>query len=192
MGNPFVHLDLACNDLAAAKKFYGKVFDWKFNDMPAMNWTGIDVGEGTGGGIGTKQNPNEPTAWVAYVGVDDVKATIAKAEKHGAKILVPHMEVPGMGYLGVFVDPQGATIGVWQQGARPTADDSAPAAASQPASKRAKKSAKAAPPAAPAKAAKPAKKSAKKAAAAPAPAKKAAKKAAAPAAKGASKGAKKK
>lgn len=178
MGNPFVHLDLACNDLPAAKKFYGKVFDWKFMDMPSMNWSGINVGEGVGGGIGTKQNPNEPTAWTAYVGVADVKATIAKAEKAGATILVPYMEIPNMGYLGVFVDPQGATIGVWQQAAT---------AAAPAAKKASKKIAKAAPPAAaPAKPAKPAAKKAAKAAppapAAPAKsAKPAAKKAAPPA-----------
>lgn len=198
MGNPFVHLDLACNDIAAAKKFYGKVFDWKFMDMPSMNWSGINVGEGVGGGIGTKQNPNEPTAWTAYVGVDDVKATIAKAQKAGATILVPFMEIPNMGCLGVFVDPQGATIGVWQQGAQPQAAAAAPAKKSS--KKSAKKSAKAAPEAAAAKAApaaKPAKKSAKAPEAAAAkPAKKSAKKSAAaapaaPAAKPAKKSAKK-
>lgn len=114
MGNPFVHLDLATDDPASAKKFYKRVFDWKFIDFPAMGWTGIDVGQGVGGGLGKKQDKKEPTAWTAYVGVADVKKTIAKAKKAGASILVPYMEVGDMGSLGVFVDPQGATIGVWQ------------------------------------------------------------------------------
>jgi predicted enzyme related to lactoylglutathione lyase len=115
MGNPFVHLDLSTTDPAAAKKFYGAVFDWKFNDFPQMNWTGIDVGKGVGGGLGPKQDPQQPTAWTAYVEVDDLKATMTKAAEHGATVIVPHMEVPGMGWLGVFVDPQGGTIGLWQQ-----------------------------------------------------------------------------
>jgi uncharacterized protein len=114
MGNPFVHLDLSTDDPAAAKKFYKSVFDWKFKDFPEMKWTGIDVGKGVGGGIGGKNMPTQPTAWTAYVDVTDVKKTIAKAKKAGATIVVPFMEVGGMGALGVFVDPQGATIGVWQ------------------------------------------------------------------------------
>jgi predicted enzyme related to lactoylglutathione lyase len=163
MGNPFVHLDLVCDDPDAAKKFYGSVFDWKFLEFPEMRWTGIDVGEGVGGGLGGKQSPSDQTSWTAYVGVDDVKATIAKAEAAGATIVVPYMEVGGMGWLGVFVDPQGATIGVWQAAQRP--------AAKKATKKKAAKKAAAKP------AAKPAKKAAKKAAAKPAkPAKKAAKK----------------
>lgn len=136
MGNPFVHLDLSTTDPAAAKKFYGAVFDWKFNDFPQMNWTGIDVGQGVGGGLGPKQDPQQPTSWTAYVAVDDVRATIAKAAQHGATVIVPYMEVPGMGWLGVFVDPQGGTIGVWQAATPPPAPAPAKAPAKAPATKK--------------------------------------------------------
>jgi uncharacterized protein len=114
MGNPFVHLDLSTDDVSAAKKFYKSVFDWKFTEFPDMKWTGIGVGKGVGGGMAGKNMPNQPTAWTPYVDVTDVKKTIAKAKKAGATIVVPFMPVGDMGCLGVFVDPQGATIGVWQ------------------------------------------------------------------------------
>lgn len=143
MGNPFVHLDLSTDDIGAAKKFYKSVFDWRFKDFPQMQWSGIDVGKGVGGGIGKKQMPTQPTAWTAYVDVTDVKKTIAKAKKAGATIVVDHMEVPNMGYLGVFVDPQGATIGVWQT-MKKSAASAAPkkkkkSAARKPAKKPAKR-----------------------------------------------------
>ena len=121
MGNPFVHLDLACDDPAAAKKFYKSIFDWKFKEMPSMNWTGIDVGKGVGGGLGQKQMAQQPTAWTAYVEVADVKKTIAKAEKAGATVVQPYMEIPGMGSLAVFIDPQGAAFGVWATARKPAA-----------------------------------------------------------------------
>ncbi len=144
MGNPFVHLDLSTSDPEAAKKFYGAVFDWRFQDFPQMNWTGIDVGQGVGGGLGPTQDAQQPTSWTAYVAVDDVKATVAKAAEHGATVVVPYMEVPGMGWLGVFMDPQGGTIGVWQS-ANPQPPEPPPAkqaaakkaAAKQPAAKQA-------------------------------------------------------
>ena len=134
MANPFVHLDLSTDDPAAAKKFYKSVFDWKFKDFPEMKWTGIDVGQGVGGGIGGKEMPGQPTAWTAYVDVTDVKKTIAKAKKAGATIVVPFMTVGNMGALGVFVDPQGATIGVWEAAKKQ--------AAAKPATKKAKAKAK--------------------------------------------------
>jgi predicted enzyme related to lactoylglutathione lyase len=136
MGNPFVHLDLSTDDVAGAKKFYKSVFDWSFKDFPQMDWSGIDVGKGVGGGIGKKQMPTQPTAWTAYVDVNDVKKTIAKAKKAGATIIVPHMEVPNMGYLGVFVDPQGATIGVWQAIKKAAAPARKKTAAKKPATAR--------------------------------------------------------
>jgi hypothetical protein len=82
-----------------------------------------------------------------------VKSTIAKAAANGATIVVPHMEVPGMGWLGVFLDPQGGAIGVWQAAAPPPAPKAEKKAA--PAKKAAKPATKAAPAK---KAAKPAKK----------------------------------
>jgi predicted enzyme related to lactoylglutathione lyase len=119
MGNPFVHLDLATTDLAAAKQFYKSLFDWKFEEMPAMEYVGIVVGDGVGGGMGKVQGPDQPASWTAFVDVKDLKATIAKAESLGARILEPYMPIGDMGWLGVLIDPQGATIGVWQAASPP-------------------------------------------------------------------------
>ncbi len=47
MANPFVHVELSTTDLGQAKTFYGKLFDWKMQDipMPQGSYTMIDVGE---------------------------------------------------------------------------------------------------------------------------------------------------
>src|SRR6478609_2488760 len=120
--------------------------------------------------------PEQPTAWLPYVQVENVKATMAKAVKAGGQAVLEYQEIGDMGAIGIFVDPQGASLGIWEAKA-PAAVEPAPA----PAKKTAKKAAaKTAAPAkkAPAKKA-PAKKGAPAApVAAPAPAKKAAKKAA--------------
>jgi predicted enzyme related to lactoylglutathione lyase len=51
MANPFVHVELNTTDVAKAKAFYGKLFNWKMEDipMPDFTYTTISVGEGTGG-----------------------------------------------------------------------------------------------------------------------------------------------
>jgi hypothetical protein len=115
MPNPFVHIELNTDDVAKAKKFYKGLFKWKLGAM-GPGYTGIDVGKGgTGGGMQKKPMAAAPTMWLPYVEVDDVKKTVAKAKKLGAMIHVDYMEVGGMGALGVFTDPTGASIGVWEQ-----------------------------------------------------------------------------
>ena len=118
MGNPFCHVELCTDKPGAAKEFYGQLFEWKMTDLsiPAMaeeSYTIIGVGEGTGGGI--MQTPKgAPGGWMAYVLVDSVAKTIAKAKALGAKICVEKREVPGWGALGIFIDPAGSTLAVWE------------------------------------------------------------------------------
>jgi uncharacterized protein len=112
-----VHVELNTDDLAAAKTFYRKVFDWKLTDTPMGGgavYTMLDVGTGVGGGMQVKPMPDAPTMWLPYVLVDNVKKTLARAGKNGAHIIVEYMEVMGMGALGIFIDPTGAPLGVWQ------------------------------------------------------------------------------
>lgn len=114
MGNPFVHVELMTGDVAKAKAFYSSLFDWKLEDIPGFDYTLINVGEGTGGGMMKHPMPENPSAWMAYVLVDDVQATTRKARELGATIVVEVKEVPGMGWFSVFIDPTGAALAVWQ------------------------------------------------------------------------------
>ena len=111
MGNPFVHVELQTTDLSKAKKFYKGLFNWKLEDTP-MDYTMINVGEGTGGGMWV--NKDVPPNWLAYVQVDDVEATTKKAKSLGAKVCKDVTEVPGAGWLSVIADPTGAALGLWQ------------------------------------------------------------------------------
>ena len=157
MPNPFAHVELSTDDVKKAKKFYTAVFAWKLNDLPDMSYTIIDVAGGTGGGMMLKPAPDAPTAWLPYVQVDDVNATMAKVVKAGGKVVMPYQEIGEMGAIGVFVDPSGAALGLW------AAKPGSPAAPPPPEPKKSAKKA-------PAKAAAPAKKApSKKAAPAPAP-----------------------
>lgn len=117
MGNPFVHVELMSNDVARTKTFYGALFNWTLEDMPIgeMTYTMIRVGEGTGGGMMKNPIPNAPSAWMAYVGVDDVEAATAKAKSLGANVMKDVTEVPGAGWFSIITDPTGAMLGLWEQ-----------------------------------------------------------------------------
>jgi predicted enzyme related to lactoylglutathione lyase len=117
MANPFVHVELNTNDVAKAKAFYSKLFDWKMEDVEggeSGTYTMISVGEGTGGGLLKHPMPGAPSMWLAYVLVDDIKAATAKARSLGADIKKDVTEVMGMGWLTILQDPTGATLGLWQ------------------------------------------------------------------------------
>jgi predicted enzyme related to lactoylglutathione lyase len=117
MANPFVHVELNTTDPAKAKAFYGKLFTWKMEDMPmgpGMTYTMIQPGEGTGGGLLKHPVPGAPSSWLAYVVVDDVKATTEKARSLGASVMKDVSEVPGMGWFSIITDPTGAVLGLWQ------------------------------------------------------------------------------
>lgn len=118
MANPFVHVELATTDTAKARDFYSKLFSWTLEDVPMGSeigtYTMIKPGEGTGGGIMKQLAPGAPSAWLAYVIVDDVKASTGKAVSLGAQVMKDVTEVPGMGWFSVIVDPTGAWLGLWQ------------------------------------------------------------------------------
>jgi predicted enzyme related to lactoylglutathione lyase len=117
MANPFVHVELNTTDLEKAKAFYGKMFSWKLEDMPmgpGMTYTMVQPGEGTGGGMMKHPVPGAPSAWLAYVNVDNVKDSTAKAMSLGAQVMKDVTEVPDMGWFSIILDPTGAALGLWQ------------------------------------------------------------------------------
>jgi predicted enzyme related to lactoylglutathione lyase len=59
MSNPFVHIELHSNDPKAARKFYGGLCDWDYQEMEkgGSAYTNISPGEGTGGGMMKNEIP---------------------------------------------------------------------------------------------------------------------------------------
>ena len=116
MDNAFVHVELNTTDVDKAKAFYGGLFKWTLEDVPMGDsaYTMIKVGTGTAGGMMKHPVPGAPSAWLAYVLVDDIAASTAKARSLGATIMKDVTEVMGMGWLSILIDPTGAALGLWQ------------------------------------------------------------------------------
>jgi len=114
MSNPFVHLELCTSDTKNAKDFYSDLFGWQFSDtdMGNMIYSTFKPSSGPGGGIFSM--PNMPTAWLAYVGVEDIHASTEKAKSLGATICNGPMEIPNVGWMTMLTDPTGATIAMFQ------------------------------------------------------------------------------
>ncbi len=107
-------VELMCRDVGAAREFYGRLFGWKFVDMPmeGVAYTMIKVGEKDAGGIMPMDGPQfegVPNHWLVYFAVDDCAATTAKAGETGGMVRVPPTDIP-VGTFSVLADPQGGTF----------------------------------------------------------------------------------
>jgi hypothetical protein len=120
MANPFVHVELNTTDVGKAKTFYGKLFNWKLEDVPIGDgtYTMVGVGEGTGGGIMKHPMPGAPSTWLAYVLVDDIGAATEKARALGGTVVKEVTEVMGAGQFSIIMDPTGAVLGLWKPKAK--------------------------------------------------------------------------
>ena len=77
----------------------------------------ITAGGKQGGGL-MQMSADEagkiPPHWMTYVYVDSVDDSVAKAQKLGAKVVVPATAVEDHGRFAILQDPTGAHIGLWQ------------------------------------------------------------------------------
>lgn len=121
MGRPVVHWELMSQDPAKLSEFYAKIFDWKIQHFPEMNYRGVETGSESGinGGI---MKPEREGPWpgntLFYIDVDDLAAYRDKIAAAGGKICVEEQTVPGMGAFSLFTDPEGRMMGLWKSAAK--------------------------------------------------------------------------
>jgi uncharacterized protein len=111
MPNPTMWFEVAGKDFEGLKSFYSQLFEWKLNDLEGMPYAVLeDADGGIPGGIGAAPEGN-PGHVTFYVQVDDLEASLAKAESLGGKRAMGPMDIPN-GQIALFTDPEGHEIGL--------------------------------------------------------------------------------
>lgn len=59
--------------------------------------------------------PGGPAYWATYVAVEDVDVSRDLAARLGGSIVIPRLDVPGLGAVAVVADPEGATLGLFER-----------------------------------------------------------------------------
>jgi hypothetical protein len=117
-----VHFEIHSADPDAAATFYSRVFGWKILkwDGPVEYWV-VQTGEGPGidGGILRRQGDAPATgaavnAYVCTIGVESLDETLTSIIANGGDVAVAKHEIPGIGMLAYFKDPDGNIFGVLQ------------------------------------------------------------------------------
>jgi hypothetical protein len=114
----FCWVDLGTTEAPAAKKFYGGLFGWEFeNRLPqdgdgayfVAQLRGLDVAA-----VGGPARAGSPPVWNTYVAVDSADQAAARIERAGGRVVSAPADVLDAGRMGVFTDPAGATFSVWE------------------------------------------------------------------------------
>ena len=110
------HVEYASKNPEATRKFLEKVVGFHFDVMEAMGGYGMrndKVPWGAGTGVRPLQKGESPGT-IAYLTVVDIDESLKAAHKEGARVLVPKMEIPDMGWSAVVHAPGDVQIGLFQ------------------------------------------------------------------------------
>ena len=115
----FCWADLGTSDQEGAKRFYGELFGWEFDDRPAgedATYAIAQIGGRSVAAIAPLPPGQEgvPPHWNSYVAVGDADAAAARARELGGEVLAEAFDVFEAGRMAVLRDPQGAGFMVWQ------------------------------------------------------------------------------
>jgi predicted enzyme related to lactoylglutathione lyase len=112
MPGQIVHLEIAADDTAQAREFWGGLFGWQFEAYPGPNeYHMTRISDQQGAAISNSQPGKSGTR--PYFDVDDINAGAARVSELGGKADEP-LPVPGMGWFLTCADPHGNEFGLWQ------------------------------------------------------------------------------
>jgi predicted enzyme related to lactoylglutathione lyase len=119
-----IHFEIHAENPERAVDFYKKVFGWSFQKWGGpMDYYLVTTGEagqpGINGGLMRRQGPppadGQPVnAYVCTIDVPNIDEFSSKALAAGARVALPKMPVPGIGWLAYFKDTEGNIFGMIQ------------------------------------------------------------------------------
>jgi len=105
--------EAAVDDPEAARRFYGAVFGFTFDEVPgAEGYTTFAAGGNPLGGLGRHQ-PGSPKGWTTCFSVASTDEAVAYTESAGGKVTMAAMDTE-FGRFAVVEDPWGAPFSVMQ------------------------------------------------------------------------------
>lgn len=97
-------------DAPRLQAFYAEAFGWKIR-TEANGYGMVAPAEGSiGGGVGPTRDGAAPHVTV-YLGTDDVAAALARAERHGGRVVLSPTALDEV-EIGLFADPAGNVVGL--------------------------------------------------------------------------------
>ncbi len=106
--------EISCQDGVLLRRFYERLFDWRFTQPDDAGYSQIDDGSENGVGGLLHEERHGPIETVIYVRVPDLQKALSTAEQLGGKTILPPTRTIGGGGIAQFEDPEGNIIGLVQ------------------------------------------------------------------------------
>ena len=118
----FVWRDLVTSDPAVARKFYGDLLGWTFEETSAFGRPYLLAKQGGRYVGGIVQMPSGGdrggSQWLTYMSVGNLESALGTVEAAGGRRIVGPAEVSGVGRAALVWDAQGAPLGLAEVGER--------------------------------------------------------------------------
>lgn len=115
--------ELIASDTGKAKDFYTKVFGWDTHtaDMGGFEYTSWLLGREPFGGMMAKPPGmgDAPSHWMVYFSVPSISGAIDYVRNNGGTVCAGPIDVPDVGVMGAFMDPQGAAFSLIELTSQP-------------------------------------------------------------------------
>ena len=116
MANPVVQFQILSKSPDETASFYSMLFGWAIDTNNPLGYRRIDTGSPDGIQGGIWPAPPQATSFVQlFIAVDDVIASVKKAEDIGARLLIPPTLLPEGDEMAVLHDPHGIAFAVWRR-----------------------------------------------------------------------------
>jgi uncharacterized protein len=107
--------DLAAADLDAAKRFYGELLGWEFDDRDMGDQGVYSMAQIRGLDAAAMFGPSEqPPHWNVYITVESADQAAERAKELGATVMAGPFDVFDAGRMAVIQDPTGAIVSAWE------------------------------------------------------------------------------
>jgi hypothetical protein len=113
MEHKICHFEIPAEDVEKIKDFYQKLFGWEIKKDEHMEYFLIKTGEGVGGGIMKKENPQQKP--INYILVESVDEHAKKVQELGGRIMMEKQEIPSVGFHAIASDPEGNVFGIFEE-----------------------------------------------------------------------------
>ena len=114
--------DLWTSDVEGSRRFYSELFGWEAAE-PSEEFGGYFMflrdGVPVAGGMGPMGDMPAGNVWTNYLATADIAGAAQVAEEAGASLFMQPEAVADLGIQVQMADPQGAGIGLWQEGTFP-------------------------------------------------------------------------
>ena len=115
MPNPVTRFQILSKTPDETAKFYVELLGWRVSADNPLEYRQINTGSEVGiqGGIWPAPS-GAPNFVQLFVSVEDVTASVRKAQELGAQVVVPPTMLAQGDETAILVDPQGMSFGVWK------------------------------------------------------------------------------